>query len=1263
MSGPFGSQQWMYNASSGFYPYEINNSLKFEDGDSPYLSRTPASTSDKTTWTFSAWFKRGNINADCMIFSASSNSTNLFYLQARKDSNSNVVTVTWRQGSSTTRGLTTNAVFRDASSYYHVVLACDTTQSSASDRLKLYINGSEVTSFSLDNRSTIPQGSNLIVNSSNALHTIGAYSYSLSAYYDGYLAEVNFIDGTALTPSSFGETKEGIWIPKDPTGLTYGTNGFYLPFKETTSANGFNTVTYSGNGATQSVEGVGFQPDLMWIKERSSTSVATLVDTVRGATGAGAYKYLVPSSTQAEANISDIQTSIDPDGFTTGSNGATNQSGQTYVAWCWGGGTNDKTYTVTVVDDSGNKYRFDGHGTSSIALNLTEGATYTFNYPSAHPLRFSTTSDGTHNSGSEYTTGVTHVSGTQTTFTVPSGAPTLYYYCSQHSGMGGQVNTNTTDGPTHAEGTILSRVKPNADYGFSIVSYTGDNTNNNARIAHGLNSAPEMIIAKKRSGTSNWWVYHKDLNGGTDPYHYYLLLNSDAAEGSRASSTNKVWGTSNPDADTFGAGIFGPNGSGTKIAYCFHSVAGYSKLGTYSGTGSSGNAITGLGFKPAFLMIKGVSNSGSWVVFDNTRSPDTTGVHKALFWHVSNTEVDNSSTYDIEFTSDGFTLDSTAGNHNVSGRDYIYLAIADTRDALFTSDASGNGNNWDANDLQHSDVMPDTPTDGFAVLNGRTSGSSVGTLTEGNLQYQGASSQWESKVSTIGVSSGKWYYEVSPISGSSTQGIFYGIINMSDTYLISYLGNYGNSWGYYGLNGYKYNNAVAASYGAAIADGDIVGVALDADAGTLTFYKNGVSQGVAYSGLSLGGSYDTEWFLGLSCYGTAKAAINFGQDSSFSGRFVAQGNADANGKGDFFYAPPSGHLALCNANLPNPAIDPAAGDNPTKHFNTVFYSGNSGTTAVTGVGFQPDWTWVKSRNTSGEAQKMVDSVRGAGLTVFPSGASAEIDYSGVGLNSFDTDGFTVSHSAANNQWNVSGRTYVAWNWLAGGTAVPNEDGDIDTNVSVNDDAGFSIISYTGNGSSSIQTIGHGLSTKPDLALIKARTQGYNWMALFDCLNGSFDYIQGLNTTAVAANYSGTFANASTLTLLASSGNVNGSSEDYICYCFASKDGFSRMGQYIGNGSSNGPFMYTGFRPAFVMVKAATGAVQHWWMFDNKREGYNVDNDPLYANLQSSEGTQDMIEFYSNGFKIINSSASMNGSNVNYLVMAFAEQPFKYSNAR
>tara|TARA_A100001234_G_scaffold27349_1_gene21339 strand:- start:300 stop:4028 length:3729 start_codon:yes stop_codon:yes gene_type:complete len=1242
MSGPFGSQQWMYNASSGFYPYELNNSLKFEDGDSAYLSRTPSSAGNRTTWTLSMWVKRANISTSQMLFSAGTSS--IHYANIQSDN-----TIRWRNS---TLDYETTQVFRDSSAWYHLVFKWDTTNSTAADRAEIYVNNEKITVY--DVKTNASSSENSIWNN-NVKHTLGNYAYNNTLYFDGYMTEVIFIDGTALDPSSFGETKEGIWIPKDPTGLTYGTNGFRLPFTATTTANGFNTVTYEGTHPTQqSVEGVGFQPNFVWVKERDGTASHGLFDSVRGVE-----KRLKSQATDAEATSSSSVTSFHSDGFTVGNNTGVNSDGKDYVAWCWGGGTNDKTYTVTVVDDSGNKYRFDGHGTSSITLELTEGATYTFNYPSAHPLRFSTTSDGTHGGGSEYTTGVTHVSGTQTTFTVPSGAPVLYYYCSIHSGMGGQVNTNTTDGPTHAEGTILSRAKPNADYGFSIVTWTGNGTDG-ATVGHGLSQTPEMIIIKKRANNSggnigNWITQHVGLSTTPEATSSTFTL-SGYTNGAIYLNLNMAQSSYGFDDQVNG-------NTDTFVAYCFHSVDGYQKLGSYTGTGSSGNSITGLGFKPAWIMIKRTDSADDWCIYDNTRHPSAS-TDTRLEANDTAAEV-SASSIEITFDSDGFTANGTNSSINTSGGTYIYLAIADTRDALFTSDASGNGNNWTPNALQHSDVMPDTPTDGFAVLNGITSGSSVGTLTEGNLQYQGASSQWESKVSTIGVSSGKWYYEVNPISGSSSQGIFFGIINMSDTYLVSYLGNYGNSWGYYGLNGAKYNNAAGVGYGATVADGDIVGVALDVDAGTLTFYKNGVSQGVAFSGLSLGGSYDTEWFLGLSCYGTAKAAINFGQDSSFSGRLVAQGNADDNGKGDFYYAPPSGHLALCNANLPDPAIDPAAGDAPEDHFNTVFYSGNSGSgNAVTGVGFQPDWTWVKSRNTSGEAQKVVDSVRGAGLTVFPSGAFAETDYSGgVGFDSFDADGFTVSHNAANNQWNVSGRTYVAWNWKAGGTAVANDDGDIDTNVSVNDDAGFSIISYTGNGSSSIQTIGHGLSTKPDLAFIKVRTQGYNWMALFDCLNGSFDYIQGLNTTAVAANYSGTFANASTLTLLASSGNVNGSGENYICYCFASKDGFSRMGQYIGNGSSNGPFMYTGFRPAFVMVKAATGAVQHWWMFDNKREGYNVDNDPLYANLTSAEGAQNMIDFYSNGFKIRNSSASVNGSNVNYLVMAFAEQPFKYANAR
>ena len=1242
----FGSEKF-FGAGGGaasFYSQEIGNSLKFEDGDSSYLSRTPASAGNQKTWTFSAWFKRGNINADCMIFSASSNSSNLFYLQVRKDSNSNVVTVTWRQGSATTRGLTTNAVFRDSSSYYHVVLACDTTQSSASDRLKLYINGSEVTSFSLDNRSTISQSSDLIVNSAN-LHTIGAYSYSLSAYLDGYLAEVNFIDGTQLAASSFGETKEGIWIPKDPTGLTYGTNGFRLPFTETTTANGFNTVTYSGNGATQSVEGVGFKPDMVWLKSRSATYDHVITDSVRGVS-----TELIPNKTDAETTQSGLDLiSFDNDGFTLklGTSTSYNNSSQTYVGWCWGGGTNDKTYTVTVVSDSGNKYRFDGHGTSSITLELTEGATYTFNYPSGHPLRFSTTSDGTHGGGSEYTTGVTYVSSTQVKITVASGAPTLYYYCSLHSGMGGQINTNTTDAPTHAEGTILSRVKPNADYGFSIVSYTG--TGSNATVGHGLGVAPKIIIIKDRGDTSTWIVY-------TEPTGNNNLL---VLAGNTAASSTTNFQSTDPTSSVFsisGGGAVGGSSS-PYIAYCFADVTGYQKAGTYTGNGSASGPTVTTGFRPSWVLIKRTDSSGEWIILDTTRDTDGS-LNTLLYPSLSNAE-GATSLGGITPSATGFQVTSTLSDVNASGGTFIYLAIADTRDALFTSDASGNSNNWTPNDLQHSDVMPDTPTNGFAVLNGNTSGG-VGTLTEGNLVYQGASSQWESKIGTIGVSSGKWYYEVNPISGSSTQGIFYGIINMSDIYLNSYLGNYGNTWGYYGLNGAKYNNASGVSYGATVADGDIVGVALDVDAGTLTFYKNGVSQGVAFSGLSLGGGYDQEWFVGLSCYGTAKAAINFGQDSSFSGRLVAQGNADDNGKGDFYYAPPSGYLALCNANLPDPAIDPAAGNAPEDHFNTVLYTGTNGSQSVTGVGFQPDWVWWKNRSISA-THVLMDSVRGANNALYSDLNNAE--GSGWSGHSFDADGFTVD-ATYSGETNNNGSSFVAWNWKAGGTGVSNTDGSITSSVSANTDAGFSILTYTGTGSNA--TIGHGLDSAPEMIIIKKTSTTANWtVGHFPGLgNGKYQKFNTTDAQITASNVWNSTSPTSSVFSVGTSSATN-TSGDYVAYCFSPKEGYSKFGTYTGNGSSNGPFVYTGFRPAFVIIKNAS-ATEAWHLIDSERSPHNVANAVLYPNSSAAESnplTAANTDFLSNGFKIRAAGGNTNDNNLTYIYMAFAEQPFKYSNAR
>ena len=1136
MSGPIGSQQWMYNASSEFYPYELNNSLKFEDGDSSYLSRTPASAGNRKTWTWSGWIKRAKLGAFQPFFmgGTATNDTTL----AIDFTSSDQIRVT---GYSTAILITT-PVFRDTSSWYHVVVSFDTTNSTANNRVRIYVNGTEITVFGTRNNPSLNADYHI---NNNVLHTIGYQSATFGyGYFDGYITEVNFIDGLQLTPSSFGQTKEGIWVPKDPTGLTYGTNGFRLPFTETTSANGFNTVIATGNASTQSLDGVGFQPDLVWMKVRTNAVNHILYDSVRGV-----QKYLVPNLTDAEATNAQGLTSFDSDGFTLGSINPNSSTAYDFVAWCWDAGTGNAA--------------------------------------------------------------------------------------------------------SNSDGTITSSVKANQDYGFSIVSYTG--TGANATVGHGLSSAPKLILFKKLNVATSWMVYNHTIGNN----RFLYLDQNNGQTGTDSSYFNDT----DPTSTVINLGTYHRNNSSSEpyIAYCFADVSAYQKVGSYSGTGSSGNAITGVGFRPAWLMVKRTDSTGSWQIFDTTRDPSGS-MNKYVYANLDNAEA---SDLDIAPTSDGFTVNSTNNALNNSSGTYIFLAIADTRDALFTSDASGNGNNWIPNDLQHSDVMPDTPTDGFAVLNNITSGG-IGTLTEGNLQYQAASGQWESKISTLGVSSGKWYFEGTPTSGS-TPHIFLGLINMSDTYLGQYLGYYGNTWGYYFHNGTKYNNASSSSYGSSVGVGDVVGVALDADAGTLTFYKNGVSQGVAYSGLSLGGGYDQEWFLGVSCYNSEKVAVNFGQDSSFNGIKVAQGNTDDNGKGDFFYAPPSGHLALCNANLPNPAIDPDAGDNPENYFNTALYTGNGGTQSITGVGFQPDWTWIKSRSAAYD-HVLIDSVRGVEKQLISNKTDAETQDSGNGLISFDTDGFTVKLGTSTS-YNNSSQTYAAWNWLAGGTGVTNNDGSIQSTVSANTEAGFSVVSYTGNGTGGA-TVGHGLGVAPDMIIVRNRDVASNFI-VYHTANTSApetDYLM-LNSTAATDDTSSVWndtAPTSSVFTVGNSSNTNGSSNNMIAYCFAEKKGYSKFGSYIGNSSADGPFVYTGFRPSFWLQKRTDSTSGgNWRIIDIAREPFN-DGDParLFPDSNSAEQSNTRNqELLSNGIKVRSSNVSMNASGSTYIYMAFAEQPFKYSNAR
>jgi len=446
-----------------------------------------------------------------------------------------------------------------------------------------------------------------------------------------------------------------------------------LPEATIIPSENFNPVLYTGNNSTQSIT-TGLPGDLVWVKSRATAAYYhTLFDTVRGP-----LKRLFSNTNGAGDTTANTLTAFNSDGFTLGAQAGQNASGVAYVAWNWkaGGATPSKTYTVTVVSDSGNKYRFDGFGTSAATLNLQEGGTYTFNYPSAHPFKFSTTSNGTHASGSEYTTGVTHNSSTQTTIVVAASAPALYYYCSLHSGMGGAVNTNTTFGSSDFSGTVVSTVSANVDAGFSILEYTGDGQQASTT-GHGLASVPTLIIRKDpATNTTNWIVSSTLLGSGN--MNQALFLNAasavDSGQGFMANTapTSSVF--------TMGDQVYVNVSGRDYITYCFHSVAAYSKVGTYVGGGSAAAApYVHCGFKPAFLMVKNTTASGSWWIVDNKR-PDYNGTlnstgHKRLRADTAGAEDDAGR---VDILSNGFKIRApNYGESNTSGVVYLFLAIAE----------------------------------------------------------------------------------------------------------------------------------------------------------------------------------------------------------------------------------------------------------------------------------------------------------------------------------------------------------------------------------------------------------------------------------------------------------------------------------------------------------------------------------------------------------------------------------------------------------
>ena len=343
-------------------------------------------------------------------------------------------------------------------------------------------------------------------------------------------------------------------------------------------------------------------------------------------------------------------------------------------------------------------------------------------------------------------------------------------------------------------------------------------------------------------------------------------------------------------------------------------------------------------------------------------------------------------------------------------------------------------------------------------------------------------------------------------------------------------------------------------------------------------------------------------------------------------------------------------------------------DNPELYFQTKIYTGdgNTGRSITfdnTDTSMQPDFAWFKNRDDS-DHFGLVDSVRGVTKRLSSNAVNFAEQDQPNNVSAFNSNGFSISASGIDNMTNTSGEKYVFWCWKAGGSASSNSDGSITSSVSANTTAGFSIVSYTGNNTAGA-TVGHGLSTAPSMVILKNRnlSNNRNWVIYHTGLTSASYYIY-LNSNAgqagtYASFWNNTAPSSSVFTLGSGDTTSNGSSDTYVAYCFSNVQGYQKIGSYTGNGNADAPFIYTGFKPAMVILKETTSSGQ-WYIFDNKRDTFNLMTDALFPDLGYAETTDNAIDFYSNGFKGRKTSSDLNTSGNNHIYIAFAESPFTNS---
>ena len=545
----------------------------------------------------------------------------------------------------------------------------------------------------------------------------------------------------------------------------------------------------------------------------------------------------------------------------------------------------------------------------------------------------------------------------------------------------------------------------------------------------------------------------------------------------------------------------------------------------------------------------------------------------------------------------------------------------------------------------NGDSLLDTPTNGdvtddsgsggqiignFATLNALNA-DNQGTLSNGNLDVTGTPGFHG--ISNMGMSSGKWYAEVTGMTGGGASNYLVGVCDITQFDNSNVWDAFSRGYGYRN-DSKKINSNNASTYGATYTTSDVIGIAFDYDNGTLEFYKNGVSQGTAFSGISRTVNSGTVgvvryFFASFVRTSSDKITWNFGQRP-------------------FFHNAPSGFKTLCTSNISQTI------DDPSEYFDTKLFTGNGSTQYITGLNFSPSFVWIKQKNATRD-HILLDVVRGTNKVLYSNLASRDDTYTNT-LTSFDSNGFTLG---GNNLSNTNTGQYVSWAWNAGSTTASNSDGDITSQVRASQASGFSIVKYTGVGGST-KAIGHGLNNKPKFIFIKRIDASADWPSYILSHTTYF-----LNTTAGSINddnyFHGDYKPTTSVFTVGTHASVNADGGEYIAYVWAPIEGYSEMGSFSGNSNVNGVFQYTGFKVKWLLIKQ--NGTKSWQLIDAARSPTNVTDDRLFPDDTGAESTSSNfdLDFVSNGFKCRANHASSNIGQQTW--MAFAEHPFKTARAR